>query len=154
MKTSRAPRRAIQYASLSELLADAEAAVARNATTTGNWTLGQILDHIAIAMDSTIDGFGFTAPWPIRIVGRYVLKKRMLQNGMPAGFRLRGEGAKRLVPPQTSSEAGLEHLRRSIARLHSETRRAPHPAFGPLSLEECDQLHLRHAELHMSFIAP
>jgi len=41
-----------------------------------------------------------------------------------------------------------------VARLQATTKRYPSPAFGPLTLEEWDQLHLRHAELHLSFFVP
>ena len=90
---------------------------------------------------------------PVRFVASRFLKKRMLRNGMPAGFRLKGRGAEILVPKDTSVEAGLEHLRRSVARMKSESQRSPHPAFGPLTLEESNLLQIRHAELHMSFVA-
>src|SRR5204862_3171203 len=105
-----------------------------------------------IAMERSIDGFGFTAPWPVRVIGRTFLKRRFLRDGMPAGFRLRGKGAAILVPPETPIEAGLAHLRRSIARLKSETQRAPHPAFGEMATDESNLLQIRHAELHMSFV--
>jgi hypothetical protein len=154
MSITSASRRQVRYASFDDLLAEADAAAARNASTTGKWSLGQIFEHVAIAMDRTLDGFGFTAPWPVRVIARNFLKRRILLNGMPAGFQLRGKGAEILVPGETNVEAGLEHLRRSIARMKSETQRAPHPAFGSMSLDESNLFQLRHAELHMSFVAP
>jgi hypothetical protein len=45
-------------------------------------------------------------------------------------------------------------LRRGIERLRSESRRAPHFVFGPYAAAEWDQLHLRHAEVHMSLVVP
>lgn len=146
-------RRKVRYASFDEILADAEAAAARGAATTGNWSLGQIFEHLATAMEKSMDGFGFTAPWVVRVVASNFFKRRMLRDGMPAGFNLRGKGAAILIPGPTAAESGLEHLRRSIARLKVETQRAPHPAFGPLTFEESNQLQLRHSELHMSFIS-
>jgi hypothetical protein len=152
MNTESRPRRKVQYNSPADFLAEAEAAAANSARTTGNWSLGQIFEHLATAIDKSIDGFGFTTAWPVRLVGRHVLKPRFLRNGMPAGFQLKGRAAEVLVPPETPVAAGLDHLRRSIARLQTETRRAPHPAFGPMTTDEGTQLQLRHAELHMSFV--
>ncbi len=71
---------------------------------------------------------------------------------MPAGFRLKGESAAEVVPEEIPTEQGLEHVRSAIERLQTESQRRPHPAFGAMSQEEWEQLHLRHAELHMSFI--
>jgi hypothetical protein len=151
--TTTARRRPVRYQTFDEVLAEAEAAAATGAATTGNWSLGQIFEHIAIALERSIDGFEFTVGWPLRLLGRYVIKQRMLLRGMPAGIRLKGSAMKELVPPETSMEAGLAHLRRAIARFQSETRRAAHPVFGPMTPDESTRMQLRHAELHMSFIA-
>ncbi len=42
----------------------------------------------------------------------------------------------------------------AVARIQLDTERSRHPVFGELSLDEWDSLHLRHAELHMSFLVP
>ncbi|REJ86679.1 MAG: DUF1569 domain-containing protein [Planctomycetota bacterium] len=47
-----------------------------------------------------------------------------------------------------------EHLKAAIARCGEETRRADHPVFGRLTLDEWEQFGLRHAEMHMSFVHP
>jgi hypothetical protein len=36
--------------------------------------------------------------------------------------------------------------------LKTEPRRKPSPLFGELTIDEWNQLHCRHAELHLSFI--
>jgi hypothetical protein len=59
-----------------------------------------------------------------------------------------------LVPERQDSQTGLAELRRAVGRLHDEIDRAPHPVLGELSLDEWDSLHLRHAEMHMSFLVP
>jgi hypothetical protein len=48
----------------------------------------------------------------------------------------------------------LNELRAAIDRLNREPKRAPSPVFGKMTREEWDQLHLRHAELHLSFFVP
>jgi hypothetical protein len=145
-------RRPVNYRSLTEVLTEAETAAASGAATTGNWSLGQILEHLATAIDRSIDGFNFTVNWPTRLLGRFVFKRRMLRDGMPTGIRLKGSAIKDLVPPATTVEAGLASLRRAIGRFQTEGRRAAHPVFGTLSPEESLALQLRHAELHMSFV--
>ena len=151
--TTKCPRRSIEYRTLDEVVTDAERLVAAGGTTTGNWSLGQILEHVATVMDKSIDGFDIRPPWPLRLIGRWYLKNRFLRDGMPSGFQLKGAAAKELIPEETPPQQALEHLRRAAERLKAETRRATHPFFGDLSQEESNRINCRHAELHMSFIA-
>jgi hypothetical protein len=152
MATATPTRRRLRYNSLDEVIADAERAVAANSATTGNWSLGQIIEHLATAHDKMIDGFGFTAPWPMQTLGHLFFKKRLLTKGMTPGFKLNPKAAAILVPGETDASAALEHLRKSTQRLKTEEKRSPHPFLGAMSVEEYDQLCLRHAELHMSFV--
>ncbi len=152
MTTATTERHARNYTSLDDILADAERLVQANASTTGNWSLGQILEHLAIVMDCSIDGYGAQASWPMRLIGRLFLKSRFLKKTLPAGFRF-PKKFEHLAPAEVSPEAGLEHLRKSIDRLKTESQRSPNPILGNLTQEEYNLLHMRHAELHMSFIA-
>jgi hypothetical protein len=146
-------RRTVQFASFDDVLADAERLVRARAATTGNWSLDQILGHLAFAMEGSVNGFNRKAPWPLRLVGRFVVKPRILKHGMKPGFKLPPEAEKMSVPaPGGDPAAALERLRRAIQRLKSDTTRQPHPFFGPMPAAEWDRLHLRHAELHLSFV--
>ena len=55
---------------------------------------------------------------------------------------------------EVSTQDGLDQLRTQIERLNREAKRAPSPVFGKMTREEWDQLHLRHAEMHLSFYVP
>jgi len=77
-----------------------------------------------------------------------LFKKKFIHKSLPAGFKA-PSGA---VPKPTSTEDGLDLLRKAIARQHEISERAPHVVFGKLSNEEWEQFNLRHAEMHMSFI--
>jgi FPC/CPF motif-containing protein YcgG len=46
----------------------------------------------------------------------------------------------------------LQRLRNAVARLQNERMTAKHPVLGQLNHDEWNQLHLRHAELHLSFV--
>ena len=154
MKKPTLERRKVEYATLEEFLADAERLVQARARTVGNWTLAQILGHLAYAIEKSIDGVPGTVPWYVRFVGRYILKPRILKHGMKPGFKLPAEAEKKAVPAADSDvSAALERLRAAIRRVQSDPTRVPHPIFGPLSVEEWNRLHRRHAEMHMSFIA-
>ena len=143
-------RRSIRYASLSDLLSDAEKLAASGARTLGNWSFGQILKHLAMSIDSSIDGTGFTLPAPARWLMSLLMKKKFLTQPIPAGFK----SVSQFIPNETSVEEGLTLLRTAIKRQQREPNRALHPAFGNLSNAEWDAFNLRHSEMHMSFVVP
>jgi Protein of unknown function (DUF1569) len=111
------------------------------------------LKHLATVMNGSIDGTPMRLPWYFRLLGR-MMKGRVLRKGMPPGFQLRGQAAETLVPPPTSWEEGLQLFRQAVQRLRTETKREPSPFLGPMTREDWDQLHCRHAELHLSFLTP
>ncbi len=150
--TKTAPRRDLTFATLDEVVADAERLVATEATTTGNWSLGKILEHLATVIEKPIDGFENTPPWPMRLVGRWFLKNLFLRKGMHPGFQLKGEIAKELVPDETDPQQALEHLRRAAQRLKNHTADVSHPFFGPMTHEEILGINCRHAEMHLGFV--
>ncbi len=148
-------RRDLRYGSLDELLADAERLVATPGTRTlGNWSLAQLLAHLASAIKMSLgDVPPPSAPWPVRIVGFFV-KGRLLRKGPSPGFKLPAELEPKVYPTVASAEEGLQMLRAAVARAKTERMSARHPILGPLTHEEWGKLHLRHAELHLSFAVP
>lgn len=146
------PRRIVEYESLEQMLGDVDRLVAARATTTGNWTIAQILEHLATAIDKSVDGFGFRASWHMRLMAK-LMKPRFLRKKMPAGFKLPPRAAKVLEPNEEDLAAAQEHIHSAVGRFHAATKLQPHPWLGNLSRAEYNLLHLRHCELHMSFIA-
>jgi len=148
-------RRKVRFENLDEILADAEMLSARRVRQLGNWSVGQATGHLARTMQLSLDGFGgVLAPLPIRLLLK-MLKPYLLTRGFRPGFKLPSPVAeKAILEPSFSSEQGLSELRASIERLKQEPQRAVHPAFGKLTREEWNKVHLRHAELHLSFFVP
>lgn len=153
MSTKSINRRTLSYASLQEVVAEAQRLTAADAPTTGNWSKGQIFEHLARTMDSSLDGFAFKMPWFVRMVGIYYFKPRIFKHGMTPGFKLKGASKLALAPDPLADQTALEHLTKSVQRLESENQRAFSPVFGQMTCEEWNKMHLRHSELHMSFIA-
>jgi hypothetical protein len=155
IKTSRvAGRRQLHFNTLEDILADVDRlAACKEVHNLGNWSPGQVLHHVALVMDKSIDGFAYHLPAVVRFVAR-LLKRRFLTRPMAAGYRMPSNAAKELGPPATSWEEGLQRIRTAIARLRGQTTRAPHPVFGKFTADEWGQLHCRHAELHLSFLVP
>ena len=148
-----AGRRTVRYESYDDLLADAERLAGGKVTTIGNWSYGQILDHLAKALGTMIDGIEFRVPLPMRLMMMVFMKKKFLNETLPPGFKI-GPSARAVLPEDISVEEGLDRLRTAIARAKSESKRAFHPALGNLPTHQWDQFQYRHCELHMSFVLP
>jgi hypothetical protein len=148
-------RRELHFNTLDDILVDANGLAAMPMRPLGNWSVGQATGHLARAMQMSLDGFADPrAPLPIRLFLK-LLKKRLLTKGLRPGFKLRGPAAEKSILDRSfSTEQGLNELRTNIDRLKREPQRHPHPAFGVLTRAEWEQLHLRHAELHLSFFVP
>jgi hypothetical protein len=146
-------RRKLDYKNLHEVIADAERLSSGPVKALGNWSAGQIFRHLATAYNYSIDGFPFTFPLHFRLMAR-MFKKKLLAGPMPPGFKMLPEAAKATEPGPTSTEDGLADLRAAVARLEREPHRARNPVFGDISKEEWNQIHLAHANLHLSFLVP
>jgi len=148
-----AGRRELHYSNLNDIVTDAESLEAGEYVTLGKWSFGQILEHLAVTTDCSIDGFPFQAPWILRTFVAPFIKNRFFTKPLPAGFKLPAK-AGRLSPGDVSVEEGLAHLKKAIARYETETPNAKNPVLGRLAQQEWVSLGLRHAELHMSFVRP
>lgn len=146
-------RRTVHFSTLSEVIQDAEHLIG-NHHTVGQWSFGQICQHLAKAMVASIDGFGFKAPWFARWFIAPLVKNSLLIKPMRAGFKLPSKGKALLPDDGISADEGLRQLKAAVDRLSHETPTAPHPFLGAMASEEVMQLQLRHCELHMSFVVP
>lgn len=144
-------RRDIQYSSFDELLEDARRLAESPHRTVGNWSYGQILHHLTLSLHGSIDGFGYNAFWLVRLFARIFFKKKMLESGMPPGSKI-AKKMQRLEPHEMPVDDAIEQLAVAVERFKTNPKRAPSPVFGQLAPTEVNQLELRHAELHMSFV--
>lgn len=152
VNTAKASRRSLRFANYDELLREAERlASATHRSSTGNWSLAVALAHLTGAMRMSLDGTQLKAPLWLRLLGK-VVKGRILRGPMSAGHQAPPEVQREFVPNDSISLADAHRQFVAVVdRLRRESVRYPHPVFGALSREQWDQLHLRHAELHLSF---
>ena len=144
-------RRELHFTSLDEIVADAQQLVAAPETEMlGNWPLEKLLGHLAIAINGSIDGITARTPWFLRLLGR-LGKRRILSKPMRAGLKLPRRVERDFYPDTASPQATLAELQAAVVRTKSEPMTASHPMLGKLTHDEWTQLHLRHAELHLSF---
>ena len=147
-------RRHVSYGSFEEVLQDAESLMKHPHMTLGNWSFGKILQHLADAVDSSFDGFGFRMNLLIRIFGTLFLKNRIIERSFPVGLKLPKRAESLLPPDDVDVAEGFANLKRALARFDSEDPSAYHPTFGYLSRTEWIRLHLNHCAMHMTFVRP
>jgi hypothetical protein len=151
---TRADRRRLRFERIDDVLAELDRLAAADAagtlTTSGRWTLGQSLNHLATWVDYCYDGVPMRTPWPARLIMR-ALKRPILTRPMRPGSRLPGVAGGTLATDVVPTVAALYHARRSYGRLRDAPPDRPHLAFGPMTAAEWTALHCRHAELHLSF---
>jgi hypothetical protein len=146
-------RRSLRFESLQHIVADAEALSAGPVRSAGNWTAAQNVQHVAILIRLSIDGFPARAPWLIRFVLRF-MKNRVLARPLKPGFKLPGNFSFLLPDDDVTWKDAVAELRREVDRAASEKMTAPSPILGSMSHEDWTRLHCRHAELHFGFIHP
>ena len=147
-------RRELAFTSLDDIVADAQHLVAApQIQMLGNWPLEKLLAHLAIAINGSFDGISAQAPLLVRLFGR-LFKRRILTKQMRAGLKLPRRVETDFYPDVASPQAALGDLQAAVARTKNERMTAAHPILGKLTHDEWTQLHLRHAELHLSFAVP
>ena len=147
-------RRPVRYSNLTSVLEDAEFLASHPHRTVGQWSYGRIVQHLADSLNKSFDGFNYRAAFPIRFVARTFLKKRLLNEPMSPGFKL-PKSQEALLPDNSRPvDQAIEEFRKAVSRFEREEPTAEHPALGKLTPAEWVQLHLRHCELHMSFVKP
>lgn len=151
-------RRPLRFNSIADIRRDLDAVEAGHRAgtlrTSGNWSAGQNLAHLAAFINYAYDGYPkelSNPPWYIRLVLK-LMKKRFLYKGLPVGVKIPGIKAGTVGQDDVSVEEGLTRLRSALARLEAAPPDRPNPIFGLLSHPEWMSMHCRHCELHLSFV--
>lgn len=119
---------------------------------TGNWTLGQILGHLAAWIDFFYTGFPLPKPPRLMRLVMPLFKSRFLNTPMPRGVRIPKVTEGTLGTEPLTTEQGLVKFKAALGRLKAgDVPRYPSPLLGPMTLDEVTRLTLRHAELHLGY---
>jgi hypothetical protein len=147
-----AARRNLSFTSLDRVMPDVDRLLEGH-TTVGNWSLGQICNHLATAIVGSVEGYPVRAPWIVRkTIGR-VKRRQVLDSGtIPEGAKL---PEKYLPKPGLDARAEAEALRAALMVFAGNTRPPVlHPFFDHMSREEWTRLHCIHCAHHLSFALP
>jgi hypothetical protein len=154
-------RRAVRLRTIDDLVAEVErvttAAIAGRVRPLGNWSAAQVFNHLGKLMELSFDGFSWRyrrgPQWLTRPL-RFLAWPWLIRLAFRPGFQNPPEAAA-LEPPALVplAEAAAE-LRRQIERIRRGEQMTQESAVeGPYSHEQWLYIHLRHAELHLSFLA-
>lgn len=145
-------RRELAFRSLHEVMHDVDRLLEGHGTV-GTWTLAQICNHLANALQLSVDGIPFRFPWIMRVAVAPLVKGPMFRTGtMREGVKL---PAGALPKPGLDARAEAEALRAALNYYAGVTTPlASHPFFGAMTREEWDRFHCIHCAHHLSFVLP
>ncbi len=146
-------RRTLRLSSLDDAVLDARTLLASGYARAGTWSLGQIGHHLAAVITMSMDGFPWYLPWPLTALARWWSLGAILRHEV---FRQRIPAPKFLRPPDAVEDSeGVEKFAAAAARLNTFAGKLhPSPIFGTLTREQWLEVHLWHAEHHLSFLLP
>ena len=149
-----ATRRRIDLPDFDAVIAELKSLLAGGYEKAGQWDLSQTCQHLAGAINATIDGLGdFKPPLIERIVARFFIKNAVLRSRrLRAGI----EGPPQLMFAPSGDDAqavakfitAVERFRKHQGPCHS------HPHFGKLTHQEWETFHVIHASHHLGFLVP
>lgn len=151
-------RRKLTFATLDEMVADAENLLAKGYHKAGNWDLAQVCSHLTEWLRFPIDGFPKIplvlrpVAWLMRATVGKSMRAKIMTEGFPAGGR---------TMPQTVFAAGGDETA-AVAKLKETARRFqtysgaihPSPLFGAMTKDEALLLQLKHCAHHLGFLVP
>ena len=146
-------RRNLHFHHLNDVLADLDKLEQSNITTSGNWSLYQILSHLSNSIEFSMTQYPHLLPLAVRrTVGKRGLKALLKNQEMQPGVQ-------NPAAPQSREESDRSHevqafsaLRKAIADFQAyDGPLAEHPAFGTVSKDEFEKVHAYHCALHLSF---
>ncbi len=146
-----AGRRALSFQSLDEVMPDVDR-LASGHTAKGQWTLGQICRHLAVALQGTIlNRVRHERPVELSEEQRARRERILVQGVFPEGAPIPLE---RLVPPSSLDDnIEVEALREALNKYQATAGEfGPHPLLGQLERAEWDRFHIVHCAHHLSFL--
>ena len=149
-------RRDLAFERLDDVMPEVERLLLGHETS-GRWTLGQILHHLAQSIRLSVRDVRPSQaqpPEPDQARRFEVRRRRFFRTGrFPEGVEIPHEA---LLPPLDADEqVESESLRKSLRLLEKSRGPFPsHPYLGPLTREEWHSFHRIHCAHHLGFVSP
>ena len=144
--------RTLHFDSLHEVLSEAKRIIAsENPVVIATWTPAQNIQHVALVLQASIEGFPGAPPLPIRLIGP-LFKQRFLKRSFSPGIKLPKSLAAFHPDASVTGPAAVDFLEKMTAKARAQGYIPASPLFGKLSASQWEQLHCRHAEMHFGMI--
>ncbi|MCB1176729.1 MAG: DUF1569 domain-containing protein [Leptospiraceae bacterium] len=124
---------------------------AKSITTTGNWDINQIFEHMAQSIEYSLSGYPDNKPYIIRkTIGRIVLSKFLGQGYMSHDLNSPIPGAPTLNK-NPDFKPGISRLKNAIYSFINYTGEPKiHFVYDSVSKKEYDKIHAMHIANHLS----
>lgn len=150
-------RRELHFNCIDEALAEADRLAglerAGQLQCLGNWSCGQVFNHLGTWAEYAYSPNPLKPPFVIKLILR-MMKKRFLYAPMKVGAKIPKVENGTLGTETCAFEEGLNRYKRAMQRLNIERPTQPNVIFGNMTHDEWKNMHLRHSELHLSFLQP
>lgn len=144
-------RRKLVFESYDDLIAELERLRNSECEQLGNWNLGGICSHLNFYYSRSLDGFGSMLPWVIRtFMGRPALWWQLRNDYKPGSMTV----PKSVPKGDYDVNETLGESISLLKRLKEAKELHPSSFFGPMTVDQWKQMHLRHSAHHLSFLVP
>jgi hypothetical protein len=150
---SKATRRSLHFDDLDEVVAEVQRLHENGYTKLGNWSLGQCCNHLAQAMNLTVDRYSFRFPPPISAINRALFFKTSWVPPLLGKLSLPTLPGFAQTEPVDDTE-GMNRLIDSVGRVQaaSDADLQPNPLMGRLTKDQWERFHAFHAQRHLGFL--
>jgi hypothetical protein len=155
-----AGRRLVRLQTIDDLAAEVERIMAATAAgkvkPLGNWSPAQILWHIGRLIELSFDGFPFRyrrGPVCITRALRLFAWRWLIALAFRPGFKNPPDAAVLEPEPSLTLDLAAAYLKQQLERIRRGERMTQECSVeGPYTHDQWVYIHLRHAELHLSFL--
>ena len=147
--------RKLRFKKLSEIVQEAETLLQKEYEQGGEWTLGQISQHLAVSIRQLQKSMDLPFPGVMKW-GAFMFATAMARTSQANDIQL-----PTMAPPSddVSDEEGVQQLRKAIKRYKRSAKRNRRGVFnkytmGKSAVKQSRKYHLKHCSHHFSFLKP
>jgi len=146
-------RRALDFRTIEEVVAELDRLQAGSYQKGGNWDLAQVCNHLAIFVRGSLDGFTTPKPpWYVRLIAPLFVRWMLWKRWMPERVKIPPALQPQPNADETKEVQGLMQL-----LLRFKEHRGPlypSPFAGDFRYDTWREIHLIHCAHHLSFLHP
>ncbi len=150
-------RRKLKFTTIDQVIAEIDRLHASGYQRLGNWSLGQMCDHIATLAEKSLAGFDTQLPTLFRMtLGKIIFHQIVLKGRFPRGIKAPAEFTPKPAPANDDPAAEIQRCNLALQKVQRATAEQfqPHPFAGRVTAEQWRQAQAIHASYHLGFLIP